>query len=295
MTAVRTGAQRRRPRAARPRRPPAPRRRLPSLWPPVGRRVLLACVLLAVVLFPVTGLVSAGQPQQAACRGCGVGLPSVGQQLGGPAAGRAGVGGQRGHRARRRPGLRGGGRRNRGCRRRADADRVRPRRRPPAVADDARRAGRRVDHVGPRLAGGGHRRDPGGRRPGQNRGGRRRIERRGVAALPGRGLRRRGRGVARDHRRRRPQRRDQLRQQERARPLVPRDRPGQVLAGGRDDALRGGVRRRLPGLVSGDRPAGHEPQVRRRTTAELPARPALLRHAGGRPPTASCCSPRPAA
>jgi outer membrane protein assembly factor BamB len=80
MTAVRTGAQRRRPRAARPRRPPAPRRRLPSLWPPVGRRVLLACVLLAVLLFPVTGLVSAGQPQQAACRGCGGGLPAVGQR-----------------------------------------------------------------------------------------------------------------------------------------------------------------------------------------------------------------------
>jgi hypothetical protein len=80
MTAVRTGAQRRRPRAVRPRRPPAPRRRLPSLWPPVGRRVLLACVLLAVVLFPVTGLVSAGQPQQAACRGCAARLPAVGQR-----------------------------------------------------------------------------------------------------------------------------------------------------------------------------------------------------------------------
>ena len=95
MTAVRTGAQRRRPRAIRPRRPPAPRRRLPSLWPPVGRRVLLACVLLAVLLFPVTGLVSAGQPQQAACRGCGAGLPSVGQrwavQL--PGAWLAGTGG----------------------------------------------------------------------------------------------------------------------------------------------------------------------------------------------------------
>ena len=79
MTAVRTGAQRRRPRAVRPRRPPAPRRRLPSPWPPVGRRVLLACVLLAVVLFPVTELVSATQPQQAACHGCG-GLPAVGQR-----------------------------------------------------------------------------------------------------------------------------------------------------------------------------------------------------------------------
>jgi hypothetical protein len=80
MTAVRTGAQRRRPRVVRPRRPPAPRRRLPSLWPPVGRRVLLACVLLAVLLFPVAGLVSAGQPQQAACRGCGGSLPAVGQR-----------------------------------------------------------------------------------------------------------------------------------------------------------------------------------------------------------------------
>jgi hypothetical protein len=80
MTAVRTGAQRRRPRAVRPRRPPAPRRRLPSLWPPVGRRVLLACVLLAVVLFPVSGLVSAGQPQQAACRGCNGDVPAVAQR-----------------------------------------------------------------------------------------------------------------------------------------------------------------------------------------------------------------------
>jgi hypothetical protein len=70
MTAVRTAAQRRRPRAARPRRPPAPRRRLPSLWPPVGRRILLAVVLLAVLVFPVTSLVSSGPPQQAACGGC---------------------------------------------------------------------------------------------------------------------------------------------------------------------------------------------------------------------------------
>jgi len=73
MTAVRTGAQRRRPRAARPKRPPAPRRRLPGLWPPVARRILLAVVLLAVLLFPVAGLVSGGQPQQAACGGCGGG------------------------------------------------------------------------------------------------------------------------------------------------------------------------------------------------------------------------------
>jgi hypothetical protein len=46
----------------------------------VGRRILLACVLLAVLLFPVTGLVSAGQPQPAACRGCGGSLPAVGQR-----------------------------------------------------------------------------------------------------------------------------------------------------------------------------------------------------------------------
>jgi PQQ-like domain len=80
MTAVRTGAQRRRLRATRPRRPPAPRRRLPSPWPPVARRIMLAVVLLAVVLFPVGGLVSGGQPQQAACRGCGGVLPAVAQR-----------------------------------------------------------------------------------------------------------------------------------------------------------------------------------------------------------------------
>ena len=80
MTAVRTPAQRRRPRAARPRRPPAPRRRLPGLWRPAARRILLACVLLAVLVFPVAGLVSGGQPQQAACRGCGAGLTAVAQR-----------------------------------------------------------------------------------------------------------------------------------------------------------------------------------------------------------------------
>jgi len=80
MTAVRTAAQRRRPRAVRPRRPPAPRRRLPSLWPPVARRIVLAAVLLAVLLFPVAGLVSGGQPEQAACRGCGGSLPAVAQR-----------------------------------------------------------------------------------------------------------------------------------------------------------------------------------------------------------------------
>jgi hypothetical protein len=80
MTAVRTGAQRRRPRPARPRRPPAPRKRLPGLWPPVARRIVLAVVLLAVLLFPVADLVSGGQPQQAACRGCGSGQPAVAQR-----------------------------------------------------------------------------------------------------------------------------------------------------------------------------------------------------------------------
>jgi outer membrane protein assembly factor BamB len=95
MTAVRTPAQRRRPRAARPRRPPAPRRRLPGLWRPAARRILLACVLLAVLVFPVAGLVSGGQPQQAACRGCGAGLTAVAQRWAVPLPGAwlAGTGG----------------------------------------------------------------------------------------------------------------------------------------------------------------------------------------------------------
>ena len=80
MTAVRTAAQRRRPRAARPRRPAAPRKRLPGRWPPVARRLLLAAVLLAVLLFPVSGLVSGGQPQPAACRGCGSAQPAAVQR-----------------------------------------------------------------------------------------------------------------------------------------------------------------------------------------------------------------------
>jgi hypothetical protein len=80
MTAVRTAAQRRRPRAVRPRRPPAARRRLPRLWPPAVRRIALAAVLLGVLVFPVSGLVSGGQPQQAACRGCGGTLPAVAQR-----------------------------------------------------------------------------------------------------------------------------------------------------------------------------------------------------------------------
>ncbi len=80
---------------------------------------------------------------------------------------------RRGHRARRRPGVRGGGRWNRRGRRRADADRLLPRQRQSTVAGHAARAGRRVDHVGPRLAGGGHCRDSGGRRPAPHRGVRR--------------------------------------------------------------------------------------------------------------------------
>jgi outer membrane protein assembly factor BamB len=95
MTAVRTPAQRRRPRAARPRRPPAPRRRLPGLWRPAARRILLAGVLLAVLVFPVAGLVSGGQPQQAACRGCGAGLTAAAQRWAVPLPGAwlAGTGG----------------------------------------------------------------------------------------------------------------------------------------------------------------------------------------------------------
>jgi outer membrane protein assembly factor BamB len=53
---------------------------MPGLAPPVARRILLAAVLLAVLLFPVAGLISDGQPQQAACRGCGGGLPAVAQR-----------------------------------------------------------------------------------------------------------------------------------------------------------------------------------------------------------------------
>ncbi len=202
--------------------------------------------------------------------------------LGGPAAGCV-AGGQRGHSARDRPGLRGGGRRDRGRRRRADADRVRPRQRPPAVADDAESgrghvADRSMSVRAPRPR---SESPPGSLARQRPDAGPRWSSPPRVAwscATAGGGLRRRGRGVARDHRRRRPFRRDQLRQQERARPLVPRDRPEQVLASGRDDALRDEVGRRLPRLVSGDRPAGHEPDVGGRTTAELPARPALLRH-----------------
>ena len=205
---------------------------------------------------------SGGQPQQAACRGCGAAARGR-AALGGPAAGRVAGRARRGGTV---PAVGqayvavGGG--------------------IAVVGDGLTLTGYAlgdgsqlwqttlnapaggVDHVGPRLAGRGHRRDPGGQTAGPAP--RSVIDaatRHGAAALPGRGVRRRGRGVARDHRRRRPRRRDQLRQRERPRPLVPRDRPGPVLAGRRDDPLRGGVRRRLPGLVSGDRPAGHEPRV----------------------------------
>jgi hypothetical protein len=46
----------------------------------MARRIVLAVVLLAVLLFPVADLVSGGQPQQAACRGCGTGQPAVAQR-----------------------------------------------------------------------------------------------------------------------------------------------------------------------------------------------------------------------
>jgi hypothetical protein len=45
----------------------------------VARRIVLAAVLLAVLVFPVTGLVSDGQPQPAACSGCGSAVPAVAQ------------------------------------------------------------------------------------------------------------------------------------------------------------------------------------------------------------------------
>jgi hypothetical protein len=60
---------------------------MPGLWPPVARRIVLAVVLLAVLLFPVADLVSGGQPQQAACRGCGGGQPAIAQRWAVPLAG----------------------------------------------------------------------------------------------------------------------------------------------------------------------------------------------------------------
>jgi PQQ-like domain len=53
----------------------------------VGRRILLAAVLLAVLVFPVTSLVSGGPPQQAACRGCGGAPPAVAQRWAAPLSG----------------------------------------------------------------------------------------------------------------------------------------------------------------------------------------------------------------
>jgi hypothetical protein len=50
------------------RRPPRTRRI--AIRSPLARRVLLAIVLLAVVVFPVSSLATVGQPQPAACRGC---------------------------------------------------------------------------------------------------------------------------------------------------------------------------------------------------------------------------------
>ncbi len=49
--------------------------------------------------------------------------------------------------------------------------------------------------------------------------------RRGAAALPGRGVRRRGHGIRGDDRHRRPRHRDQLQQRDRPRPLAAQDRP----------------------------------------------------------------------
>ncbi len=67
-------------RGRRRRRAAAPRQRLPGLRPAVARRVLLALVLLAVVFFPVSGLVPSDQRQQAPCHGCDAVQPSVTQR-----------------------------------------------------------------------------------------------------------------------------------------------------------------------------------------------------------------------
>ncbi len=53
----------------------------------MARRVLLALVLLAVVFFPVSGLVPSDQPQQAACRGCAAVQPLVTQRWTAPLPG----------------------------------------------------------------------------------------------------------------------------------------------------------------------------------------------------------------
>jgi len=46
----------------------------------VARRVLLALVLLAVVFFPVSGLVPSDQPEPSACHGCGAAQPAITQR-----------------------------------------------------------------------------------------------------------------------------------------------------------------------------------------------------------------------
>jgi hypothetical protein len=69
------------------RRAVGSRRRLLGLRPAVARRVLLALVLLAVVFFPVSGLVPSDQPEQAACHGCGAAQPAVAQNWTAPLPG----------------------------------------------------------------------------------------------------------------------------------------------------------------------------------------------------------------
>jgi hypothetical protein len=78
------------------RRGAAPRQRLLGLRPSVARRVLLALVLLAVVFFPVSGLVASGQQQQAACRGCSAAEPAITQSWTAPLPGTWLAGGSNG-------------------------------------------------------------------------------------------------------------------------------------------------------------------------------------------------------
>ncbi len=153
--------------------------------------------------------------------------------------------GRRRHGTLRRPGVRRRGRRSRGARHRADRHRLPAERRQAAVADDAGRAARHRDHVRARLAGvvtvGLLARRTAARAP------RWCIDATTgnvIAAVPGGGVRRGGRGFQVDHRRRWLRRRDQLQQRDGARPLAAQDRPRPGLAGGRADALHGGVTRR---------------------------------------------------
>ena len=69
------------------RRAAGPRQRLLGLRPTVARRVLLALVLLAVVFFPVSGLIPSDQPQQAACHGCSAAQPAIAQRWTAPLPG----------------------------------------------------------------------------------------------------------------------------------------------------------------------------------------------------------------